>query len=379
VAGSVDLHLTTYADGEQRASFYGLQTCGSVWMCPCCSRRISERRRGELNQMLVWAREQGLCPILLTLTARHTNADRLSRQVEAMKAAKQRLRQRREWLDIKEYIAGSVTATEVTHGKNGWHTHFHEILLMRAEDEAEARRILSGLGDVWRKCLSGKGIGLSGGNAAWHLQGADKAGDYVAKWGAAEEMALSGSKKAKSSAGRTPMQLLASAADGDEDAAHIWKEYADVFKGRRQLVWSPGLKDQAGITEVSDSEAAINELQPGSLPEEPIFSFTLEEWKKVRCRRARILSAAEIDGGSGLLEVIYGPAKPPAGGKGGIEALPPAGGKGGIEARPPAGGKGGIERIDPRAFDPELETYFDDTALTAMILSRSLSRASMAA
>ena len=56
----VDIHLTEYDGGAVRASFAGLQTCGSVWLCPCCGRRISETRRAELNTLLAWARERGV-------------------------------------------------------------------------------------------------------------------------------------------------------------------------------------------------------------------------------------------------------------------------------------------------------------------------------
>lgn len=149
----VDVCLTTYERGIQRASFAGLQTCGSVWHCPVCASRISETRRGELNKLLAWARSKGLRPVMVTLTARHGIRDKLPKQLDAMKRAKQRLRQRREWRRIKGRIAGTVTATEVTYGGHGWHTHFHEIILVKAEDEAAALAVLDGLGRVWRACL----------------------------------------------------------------------------------------------------------------------------------------------------------------------------------------------------------------------------------
>ena len=207
VAG-VDIHLTEYDGGAVRAHYSGLQTCGSVWLCPCCGRRISEHRRGELNTALAWAREQGLQPVMVTLTARHGIRDRLSVQLDAMKRAKQRLRQRREWRAIKGRIVGTVTATEVTHGGNGWHTHFHEILFIRAGDEAESLALIARLGRVWRACLLG--VGLSGGRAAWQAQGATAAGQYVAKWGAGEELTLSSSKRGR----RKGRKCLSSACDG---------------------------------------------------------------------------------------------------------------------------------------------------------------------
>ena len=333
----VNLMLTEYEAGPS-ANFSGLQTCGSVWMCPCCGRRISETRRAEINDLLAWARVEGLRPVMITLTARHGIRDNLAAQVEAMKKGKQRLRQRREWRAIKDRIAGSVTATEVTYGDAGWHTHFHEILLIRptaaevlvergqivrlaklpqgeAKTEAykveadrvevEALAVLDGLSRVWRRCLTG--VGLSGGRAAWHAQGATAAGQYAAKWGAGEELTLTGSKAAKGK-GRTPLQLLAGADEGDDEAGRLWVTFARAFKSRRQLVWSPGLKERAGIGEVSDEEAATDQAQDA----EPELILTISHgdwagmagWLGARHRRSRVLDAAETGGADAALRVV---------------------------------------------------------------------------
>lgn len=304
----VDVCLTTYERGIQRASFAGLQTCGSVWHCPVCASRISETRRGELNKLLAWARSKGLRPVMVTLTARHGIRDKLPKQLDAMKRAKQRLRQRREWRRIKGRIAGTVTATEVTYGGHGWHTHFHEIILVKAEDEAAALAVLDGLGRVWRACLVG--VGLSGGRAAWKAQGAAAAGRYVGKWGAAEEMTLTGSKEAKGK-GRTPQQLLEDAAEGDEESGKLWQTFALAFKGRRQLVWSPGLKARAGIDELSDSVAAEDEGQEDAELVEVIDNISEPEWRSARKKRPEILDAAEIEGASGVRRIVSERHEPP--------------------------------------------------------------------
>lgn len=328
----VDVRLTTYESGAVCANFGGLQTCGSVWLCPCCGRRISETRRDELNQLLAWSRQQGLRPVMVTLTARHGIRDNLKAQIDAMKKAKQRLRQRREWRRIKERVVGTVTATEVTHGVSGWHTHFHEIILIKptaaeiAEEtairaalallpkgkakndgfdaevervETEALAVLDGLSRVWRTCLTG--VGLSGGRAAWHAQGASAAGAYVAKWGAGEELTLSGAKSGKGK-GRTPLQLLADAEAGDLQASTLWQTYGLAFKGRRQLVWSPGLKALAGIGEMTDEEAAEDAGQDDADDVKPLLHIEYEEWsghegwRGARHRRARLLDAVETGG-----------------------------------------------------------------------------------
>lgn len=287
---------------EGRAFYAGLQTCGSVWACPCCGAKISEVRRGELNALLAWARERELVPVMLTLTASHAADDDLAAQLAAMKAAKRRLRQRREWRALKSQIAGTVTATEVTHGANGWHTHFHEIILMRSASEAAALARL-GLGRVWLSCL--RGVGLDGTERrAWQAQGAQAAGSYIGKWGAAEELALTGAKKGRG--GRTPLQLLALARAGDERAAALWQEYATAFKGARQLVWSPGLKAAAGIEDTPDEDAAEGDADADSVAVIDAATWSgWDGWRGARHRRGRVLDAAEDEGAAGVWRVSH--------------------------------------------------------------------------
>lgn len=257
-SAGVDMVASSYGDGRgDRVHYEGLQTCGSVWACPCCGARISETRRDEMNQLLAWARVQGYKVMMLTLTARHGRDDDLGDLLDGMKDAKQRWARHRSYGRIKPHMIGNVTATEVTGGgSHGWHPHFHMILILNGDVD------LTPLRDAWLASLHG--AGLDGAGAAFQAQGADAAGHYIAKWGAAEELTLSQRKKGRGRTGRTPAQLLAASCDElDREAGHLWAEYATVFHGRRQLVWSRGLKALAGIGEVEDEEAARDQQQDG--------------------------------------------------------------------------------------------------------------------
>lgn len=257
-SAGVDMVASSYGEGQgDRVHYEGLQTCGSVWACPCCGARISETRRDEMNQLLAWARAQGHRIMMLTLTARHGRDDDLAELLDRMKDAKQRWARHRSYRQIKASMVGSVTATEVTAGHvNGWHPHFHMIVILDGEED------LAPLRAAWLASL--RGAGLDGAGAAFQVQGAAAAGNYITKWGAAEELSLSHRKKGR--AGRTPAQLLAASCDdGDLKAGELWAEYATIFRGRRQLVWSRGLKALAGIGEVDDQEAAQDKQQEGQM------------------------------------------------------------------------------------------------------------------
>lgn len=176
---SVDVLMANYAEtGQKRAAFSGLQTCGLVWSCPCCGARISETRRREMNTLLGWARGQGHEIRMLTLTARHGEGDALPVLLAGMKDAKRAFHRHRRWTGLRGRIVGSVTATEVTHGRNGWHVHFHMIVVLA--DPAAAASVAQ-LGDAWRASL--RRVGLDGEAAAFDRRAATEAGRYVAKWG----------------------------------------------------------------------------------------------------------------------------------------------------------------------------------------------------
>lgn len=249
----VDMVSSSYSGGGDRVHYEGLQTCGSVWACPCCSFRISQTRKEEMNKLLRWARGQGLQLTMLTLTARHGRDDALDELLAGMKDAKQRWARHRAYRNLKPKMVGSVTATEVTGGGvHGWHPHFHVILVTEWDTD------LSPLRDAWLASL--RGAGLEGTGAGWDMRSANETAKYIAKWGAAEELALSGEKKGRSS--MTPAQMLAASCDdGDRHAGMLWAEYASVFRGRRQLVWSRGLKALAEIDVVDDEEAAKDKAQ----------------------------------------------------------------------------------------------------------------------
>lgn len=320
-ANGVDVHLSDYQEsGQRRASYSGLQTCGLIWNCPACAARISETRRRQVNEGLEWAKGQGYRIAMMTLTARHGEGDELAGLLSAMKRAKKRLHQHRAWKRLKPQIVAMLTATEVTHGHNGWHPHFHVVVILETQ---EAEAALAGMGDPWRGALRAEG--LDGAAAAFDIQDASAAGRYVAKWGAGEELTMSGKKKAKGK-GQTPLQLLEAHKAGNQAAGDLWLEYAEAFYRRTQLDGLKKLVDLAGLDDVTDAEAAQDEAQDGQeRDQEPLVNIDSDTWRqKARNRRTDILDAAEEDGAAGVWAVIHGPgarsdiARPPPPKPGGL-------------------------------------------------------------
>jgi hypothetical protein len=130
-------------------------------------------------------------------------------------------------------------------------------------------------------------------------------GDYVAKWGIAAE--LTKPKKGRG-AHLTPFQLLGLVVDtGDVAPLTLFREFAEVFKGRRQLVWSRGLREVLGVgVEKSDEEIADEVTADAVL----LATLDYEHWQAVihydqlEHTRARVLTFADAGDVIGLLDYV---------------------------------------------------------------------------
>ena len=62
----------------------------------------------------------------------------------------------------------------------------------------------------------------------------------------------------------SPFGLLDLYGEGDENAGRKFQEFTKVFKGKRQLVWSKGLRDLLKVGEQKPDEEIINEIEKAS-------------------------------------------------------------------------------------------------------------------
>lgn len=307
---------------EADARFTGIQTCGSVWSCPCCSARISEVRRRELRHLEEWAGSPrlGLRMVMMTLTARHRGRA-LGDMVDRLAKAKRRMQNRKAWQCIRQdgTLAGTVSVREATHGDHGWHPHYHVLCLIRAESDEEAQELLEPMRAAWLDCLRKEGLtGTS--QRAYHLQSGDVVSAYISKhgrdegdrktatdarpaWGVAEEMTLARTKRGKAGVSRSPWQILRDAMAGDEASKKLWQEYALAMHGRRQQVWSDGLKAACGLIEVEDAEAAEGEEYTEE-QDETLATWSAVQWRRIRHQRAALLAAAERGGAEEVQRVL---------------------------------------------------------------------------
>jgi hypothetical protein len=320
-ADGVKIKVSVQADGSRHAGWCGVSTCGSVWACPVCSAKIANKRQEELLAAInEWTRRGGRI-VFATLTMRHYKKDSLTRLWDALAGARTRMMSGRAWQVeqatwgqvmprivktgkragelVSEYRIPTVGVVEVTHGVNGWHVHLHMVMFMGPVVDSDGVALLGAqMFNRWRDSLGASGFALPS-----YRRGKDfklievghaaALADYFAKGvydGEAPAFAVAAAEKLKTTkrgvslevtrgdmkdsahGNRTPFGILRGLVDvatsGDlggrtaesvEDDENIWHDWERGSSGRRQMTWSPGLREYLGRAlpdELTDEEAA---------------------------------------------------------------------------------------------------------------------------
>lgn len=294
------------------ASYGGLQTCASVWACPVCSAKIAERRRAELVAAMDKHKAQGGAVSLLTLTTPHQRGDVLVELLEKQgKALQAFLRDRKVRAVFAEmgYI-GQIRALEVTHGRksghdNGWHPHFHILQFHQLQGcEADRKDWTARLYLRWSAYCEKAGLGIPSYAHGIKLDDGVQAAKYVTKWGLEDEMTKGHTKKAKAG-GESPFDLLRAAlADAaDMQARALFLEFAEAFRGKRQLSWSNGLKARFLVTDKTDDQLAQEKDDRAYL----LGLLNVDQWRDVLKLdlRGPLLEIASKGGWEAVQRLLY--------------------------------------------------------------------------
>ena len=283
-----------------RAHYRGLMMCGSVWMCPICAAKITERRRLELQETIDAAHDQGLIVFLVTLTLQHGKHEKYKIVVAALRDAWRKVRGGRGWIEIKQnyQIVGIVTALEFTVSiDNGGHPHLHVLMFSKLGPGAiDADQLRDDVSSRYEAILKHHARYASNEHGVKVQLGDSHVGDYVAKfgrekenestWGLAAEMTKGMMKRGRLEAGEhyTPFQLLDMASDGDKQAAAMFQQFALAFKGKHQIGGLSAVRKMLGLSKsLSDEEIA-------EAGEEKTFRFVQlldKQWAIIRNKGLR--------------------------------------------------------------------------------------------
>jgi hypothetical protein len=291
-------------------AFYGnVKRCGSLWVCPICAARISERKRKELQQGLETWKVRGGTVYLLTWTVPHHPGNDTRALCDQLLQARERLKNRTCWRKFAKAIGfkGSVRALETTYGTNGSHVHIHELLFCMPGENVRIPQA-SDLLSAWRSaCLTAGFPDHAVNNAGFDnhsidIRDGNYAASYVGKWGLDCELTKSHIKKGHQS-GRTAWDLLRASVAGDISAGHLFQQHARAFKGRRQLVWSRGLRALLGLgIEKTDEQLAEESTETA----QQVTTVDRCNWRCVLRNHAQadLLITAETEGEEGVKRLL---------------------------------------------------------------------------
>ena len=314
--------------------FSGLQTCTSIWTCPVCAAKISERRRIEVLTAMDLHKAAGGVHGLMTLTHRHSRhdvlVDTLARQATALaifNADGSVKATYREMGIIGAIRALEVTASHRSEANNGWHVHVHTLQFGGIGDglaprTAEQMQVWeTTLYRRWASACKRAGLGVPDREHGVRLDSGNNAASYVAKmgleqskhWNASHEVTKGHLKKSRS--GESPWDLLRAVdADAtDKQAGRLFVEYAEAFAGRKQLFWSRGLKKRYAMPDLTDAEIAAKKEEKSIV----VAVIEREQWRDVLAVGGRAtvkrLALFGTEAVMRYLTTIAGRAKPPQG------------------------------------------------------------------
>lgn len=280
-----------YDAGHECAHYGNVMRCGSVWVCPICASKITERRRAEVETAIKSGKYKTV--FMVTLTLQHAPGDQLTGLVDALNDAVRRLKMGKGWQLFSQRvgIVAYITGLEMTYGENGWHPHKHILFFSElTEDQIDVEDVKRFISDRYGRMLARSnkyaspiyGVDVRFGNGA--------AGRYITKWSTAAEV-TKGPVKVGRNGSVTPFQLLDLAGQGDKQAAALFVEYAKAMKGRRLLSWSHGAREMFDIGQELTDEELVEKNEEDAVV---LLTLTPGQWKKIVGNdiRAEVLNVA---------------------------------------------------------------------------------------
>lgn len=316
-----------------------IHTCGKAWTCSICGAKIATRRNLEVHKILHKARSEKMTVFMLTLTTPHYINQPLLLLSKRNQEAYLHMFNSGTIKKMKKFYNwfGTIKTMETNMGgKNGWHNHFHVVLIFDKKIyENDEMIIKATFKQQWE--ISCKKYGLIDGsdeetdedfaNHSVDLK-RDFDPDYIAKqseewkkehrvsekWGAAEELTHGKLKKGWGSCTAfgfvARMARLAALgcytiADMEQDA-ELFIEYACAMHGRSMIQFSKGLRKWAGLDEEkTDKEICDEQENHGSL----IGGFDKEQHAFIRShalwRPFKKLLMADIDAAIKTVNEIF--------------------------------------------------------------------------
>ena len=182
-----------------------------------------------------------------------------------------------------------MRSLEITHGKNGWHPHYHLIFVSPLSNIAHNELFF-----LWSHSLQLNGAHMSINAQNYQLVQSNDVADvsrYVSawaagSWGISQEMVIE-KQNTRRIGSRTPMQLAADAMTGDDNAAVLFRVYASATKGLRATTFSRGWLALYSI----DDDEVLDLITPEDIDGNLLVAMQTEHYPKLKKYREVFFAA----------------------------------------------------------------------------------------
>lgn len=250
---SYHVGVTILSNGQE-AKIFGPQYCSNSWCCPRCTARQTRNFARRIDAAIQALSKQNLVPFMITFTMFHMQNINCETSINVLRHAYTDMIKAANWKRKKANKEGYYTkggtwnnfihefnirhiikSMEITVGEHGWHPHYHILFFVEKSRLQQVKSWEKELQDHWNKKLdkfflkfippevfpnfyslkakyfkdpknAHKGLYISKekDNSVKQM----KTGDYIAGWGAADELTNTNNLKQANENHYTPLALL---------------------------------------------------------------------------------------------------------------------------------------------------------------------------
>jgi hypothetical protein len=237
--------------------------CQSASACVVCSARIAKGRGEWLSAVFNRAKQNGENISMITLTVRHKKGNDLKHLFEAMEQAYRNVQGTQAYKDLRrKFNAKFVRVTEVTHGRNGYHPHFHIAVIH--DPTIVISTLKKEIQDTWCRWIENNGLLAPEPEIAVDI--VDNATNEQRAWYLTKSNGLSslevtnGKYKVAKGENMSIWGIHALAVSGDSKSGQIWREYEQAMYKKRIFVVSRGMQEEYGLYMKSDADLSKDEF-----------------------------------------------------------------------------------------------------------------------
>lgn len=315
--------LSSHLQQGARSFYANLTVCGSVWKCPVCAAKIMQRRKNEVSAVFKSQQNMEKKGVMATFTIPHIATDSGQDCINVLLEA-HRFFVSGSGFSVpfkKLGYSGTIKSLEVKWSKkNGFHFHLHVLWFFdkKAKIDRDFKNFIVKRW-IWaveseKKITVNQRKDMRVFSVDLHKD-ADS-GSYLCKlggddtWGIEAELTMD-AYKVQNEDGTledrhfSPFELLDLAGKGDQQAAAVFREYAEATKRKHRIEFSRGMKKLAGLQDKSDFDLATEQREVAIFLGRINKDFWYSRVVKFK-RQAEVLAVAESGGAAGLVVLGVG-------------------------------------------------------------------------